>query len=128
MILKRSEGFGFSPAQRLLKPAQFREARKAGKRSFTKSFIIYTLPNGLGFNRLGITASGRVGNSVRRNRVKRLLREFFRLNSYRISPAKSLDIAVYVKRNVDIKAMNLASVEGELEKILIKNKTKTEQE
>ncbi len=106
---------------RLLNSSEFREARKCGKRSFSKNFIIYTLPNGLGTDRLGITASARVGNSVKRNRVKRLLREFFRLNRHRISPAKPLDIAVYVKRNIDIKAMNLASVEGELEKILIKN-------
>jgi len=109
-----------------LKSSDFQKARKGGKRSFTKNFIIYSLPNGLGTNRLGITASAKVGNAVKRNRVKRLLREFFRLNRQRISPLRYLDIAVYVKRNIDIKAMNLASVEGELEKILIKNTSKSE--
>jgi ribonuclease P protein component len=115
---------------RLLKPSEFREARQRGKRYFSKNFIIYVFPNGLSLNRLGITASARVGNSVKRNRVKRLLREFFRLNAHVISMkgavskegAISVDIAVYVKRNIDIKAMDLASVEGELEKIFFKDK------
>jgi len=111
---------------RILKSSEFQKARKGGIRSYTKTFIIYSLPNGLETNRLGITASARVGNAVKRNRVKRLLREFFRLNRERISPERSIDIAVYVKRNIDIKAMNLASVEGELEKILLKNTSQKE--
>jgi len=119
--LKKSEGFSFPREKRILKSAEFREVRSKGTRFYSKSFIVYTHPNGLISNRLGITASARAGNSVKRNRVKRLLREFFRLNVAKISPATPLDIAVYVKRNIDIKAMNLASVEGELAKILIKN-------
>jgi len=115
---------------RLLKSVEFREARQRGKRFYSKNFIIYVFPNGLSLNRLGITASARVGNSVKRNRVKRLLREFFRLNRRKIfikgavskEGAVSVDIAVYVKRNIDIKAMNLASVEGELAKIFFKDK------
>lgn len=105
---------------------EFREVRKKGRRFFGKNFIIYTLPNGLGRNRLGITASARVGNSVKRNRVKRLLREFFRLNTGKISPEKPVDIAVYVKRSIDIEAMSLSSVEIELKKSLIQKRTKPE--
>jgi ribonuclease P protein component len=105
---------------RLLSSREFMEVRKKGRRSFSRSFIVYTLANGLETNRLGITASARVGGAVQRNRVKRLIREFFRLNRQRISPGRSIDIAVYVKRNTDIKSMSLSSVEEELGRILIK--------
>lgn len=41
--------------------------------------VIYSLPNGLQWPRLGLTVGKRVGTAVRRNRHKRLLREAFRL-------------------------------------------------
>ncbi len=119
MILTLPHGNTFSANSRLLKSSQFQEVRKRGRRTFSKNFIIYTLPNGLGLNRLGITASARVGNSVKRNRVKRLLREFFRLNIRFISLDNSVDVAVYVKRNINIDDLNFSSVESELKKILL---------
>jgi ribonuclease P protein component len=38
------------------------------------------LANSLGYDRLGIVASRRIGGAVRRNKAKRLIREIFRLN------------------------------------------------
>jgi ribonuclease P protein component len=41
---------------------------------------MFGLPNGVGFCRLGLTVPRRVGGAVRRNRIKRALREAFRRN------------------------------------------------
>ncbi len=40
---------------------------------------VYGLPNGLGYPRLGMSVGRKVGNAVRRNRIRRLIRESFRL-------------------------------------------------
>ena len=49
-----------------------------GKYSASKYSVIYVRPNGRPFNRLGITAGKKVGNSVCRNRAKRLIRLAYR--------------------------------------------------
>ena len=43
---------------------------------------LYAKPNTVGYCRLGLTVSRKVGNAVRRNQIKRLLREAFRLTQH----------------------------------------------
>jgi ribonuclease P protein component len=43
-------------------------------------FIVIVTPSDDGRARIGVTASRKVGNAVQRNRIKRLVREFYRLN------------------------------------------------
>jgi len=61
--------------------------------------------------RLGLTVSRKVGRAVLRNRVRRVLREFFRLHQAMIR--RPLDIVVVPKRNLDPKSIDMALVEQE---------------
>jgi len=49
-----------------------------------------------GTTRLGITVTKRVGNAVKRNRIKRLCREYFRLNRNRLDG--NWDINIIAKK------------------------------
>lgn len=89
-------GRSFPKARRILRPADFERVRRRGRRFFTPSYVVYVLDNGLGVTRLGLSVSARTGGAVRRNRNKRLVREFFRLNYDRLVP--SADILVSLRR------------------------------
>ena len=66
------------------------------KRSFAnKYFIMYVSENGLSINRLGISVSKKVGNSVVRHRIARLVRESYRLNEEKFN--SGLDIVVVAR-------------------------------
>jgi len=61
--------------QRLTDPEHFRLVYREGARISDGLLILYTRGSGLSVRRLGIVAPGRLGTAVRRNRVRRRLRE-----------------------------------------------------
>ncbi len=66
------------------------------KRSFAnKYFVMYVCENGSNRNRLGISVSKKVGNSVVRHRITRLVRESYRLNEKRFN--SGLDLVVVAR-------------------------------
>lgn len=103
-MIEPARDLSFSKEDRLLKPEEFARVRKGGKRLSTRSFTLYLIMNGLGRTRLGLSVSAKVGNAVKRNRVKRLLREFFRLNTP-LFP-ESTDVLVTVKSLLHIKGLD----------------------
>ena len=48
--------------------------------------VLYARPNRVGINRVGVTVSKKLGKAVIRNRVRRRLREVYRLNESRFLP------------------------------------------
>jgi ribonuclease P protein component len=73
--------------ERLRRRGDFEIIAKEGIRKHTKNFLIIVRKNDRGFSRLGAVASKRLGKAVERNRIKRLMREFFRRNKDRLPPS-----------------------------------------
>jgi ribonuclease P protein component len=78
----------FSKNERIRNKRDYLTVYQQGVRSHSKHFTIITCRNPSGESRLGVTVSKKVGNSVKRNRIKRLLREFFRLHKAQFSPVQ----------------------------------------
>lgn len=57
----------------------FKRAYYKGKSVVKKRIVIYYRKNNLTYSRLGITVSTKVGKAVLRNRIRRLIRENYRL-------------------------------------------------
>ena len=71
---------GFTRPQRLLSSAAFNAVYSRRQRVVDDCFAVNTAPNQLGHARLGLSIGAKaVSNSVARNRVKRVVRESFRL-------------------------------------------------
>lgn len=77
---------------RLLKRGQFLTLSKQGKKVYTDCFIAIVLKGTVQTNRIGITISKKVGNAVARNRIKRIIREYFRHNKHNISGPEDINI------------------------------------
>jgi ribonuclease P protein component len=103
--------------ERILKRAEFIDINLHGKRFRTENFTIVAQPNGGDVTRLGITVSKRVGNSAKRNRVKRLIREFFRLHKHEMP--KGYDVVIIPLH--EIEAPSLSKIREELGSTLVKN-------
>jgi ribonuclease P protein component len=78
----------FRPEQRLRRPAEFQAAYASGRRFGNELLTATVRPNDGPYARLGLSIAARtVGNSVSRNRLRRLIRESFRLQQWTLPPA-----------------------------------------
>ncbi len=70
---------------------------------------MFALPNTTGHCRLGITVTRKVGSSVQRNRIKRVLRDVFRRHRAGLSPA--LDLVLNARPGAPV--VSTAAIERE---------------
>ena len=84
-------------SESLKKNHQFQFVFKNGKSYGNKYLVMYVKENGLEKNRLGIVVSKKVGNSVVRHRVTRLVRESYRLHESIFN--SGLDIVVIARQS-----------------------------
>ena len=87
--------FRFTKHMRLSQRREFEAVFAAKISRYARPLVVYGLPNRLGHNRLGLSVSRQVGNAVKRNRIKRLLRESFRLSQHDLP--SGYDLVVVVK-------------------------------
>ena len=79
----------------LKKNSDFQNVYVNGKSKANRYLVMYVAQNNLSINRLGISVSKKVGNSVVRHHLTRLIREAYRLNSNMFN--SSLDIVVIAR-------------------------------
>jgi ribonuclease P protein component len=77
-------GCTFPKAERIRKRPDFIRIQSEGRKVVTKNLLAFYLFASEGLPRMGITASRKVGGAVERNRIKRLLREAFRLGKHEL--------------------------------------------
>ena len=86
---------GIPASVRLRKPSEFQEVRRLGKRIHCGPFIFQCRLGGIQTPpRLGVIASRRVGNAVKRNYGKRIIRELFRKHAPNLPQCSELVIVL----------------------------------
>ncbi|OQY01698.1 MAG: ribonuclease P protein component [Desulfobacteraceae bacterium 4572_130] len=70
--------YSFPKTERLLRRADFLKLSRLGEKIQTRFFIALILEGITKHNRIGITVSRKVGKAVKRNRIKRIIREYYR--------------------------------------------------
>jgi ribonuclease P protein component len=74
-----SKTYKFPRSHRLQHALEFRRVYDAKSKEARGPLVIFAIPNDLPHPRLGLSVGRPVGTAVKRNRIKRLLREAFRM-------------------------------------------------
>jgi len=112
------ENTTFGKLERIHKRRDYLTVYQRGVRKHSEHFTCILCPNPSGVRRLGITVTNKVGNAVTRNRIKRLIREFYRLHKPRLPAA--LDIVIMVKYRAEPPTNH--EIQRELERLLIRTR------
>ena len=101
---------------RIRKNTEFRTVYRRGKSFSNLLLVLYIYKNGKDINRCGISVSKKVGKSVTRSRVKRLIGESYRLNNEGLRTGYDL---VFIARNPS-NGKNYKEIENALKNLLKK--------
>jgi ribonuclease P protein component len=109
--------FSFKKEDRILKRSEFQELTRFGRKLENDCLIAFIQPGRLNRPRLGITITRKVGKAAQRNRIKRLIREYFRLNRQHLNQNWDINI-IAKKKAVDLSSEKVfASLQDLFEKI-----------
>lgn len=110
-------------SESLKKNADFQFVYRKGRSVANRYLVVYVLENGMEINRLGISVSKKVGNSVVRHHLTRLIRESYRLNEEKFR--RGLDIVVILRstaKNISYKEAESALLHaGKIQKIIVED-------
>lgn len=102
---------GFYKYEHIRKNEGFKAVYKEGKTHRDTYFVLYTRAveehDSQPFAKIGFTISKKIGNAAVRNRIRRMLREVYRLNKNRVT--KSIDIVIVARtdaKGVDYKTLS----------------------
>lgn len=95
----------------------FKRLYYRGKSVACGPLVVYSRQNPYPFCRLGLTVSAKVGKAVVRNRIRRLIRESYRLMEDRVR--NSMDIVVVARSSAA--SADFAAVKSALESALVKS-------
>lgn len=106
-------------SESLKKNKDFQIVYRLGKSYANKYLVLYVMKNNTGKNRIGISVSKKVGNSVVRHHLTRLIRESYRLQEEYFQCGYDLIVVVRVgAKEVTYKEMESALIHlGKLHKI-----------
>ncbi len=95
LLLRKTMVFSES----LRKNADFQSVYRKGRSLANRYLVMYILENGTNCNRIGISVSKKVGNSIVRHRTKRLVKEAYRLHEDMFQ--HGLDIVVVIRQSAN---------------------------
>lgn len=105
---------------------EFQKIYREGRFAVSKALTVYMRPNFLNVNRIGITVSKKYGKSVKRNRIRRLIRESYTLLKDNLRTG--YDFVIVARRVEDADSSELKQVYKEMRflmkrlNVLIENK------
>lgn len=123
----REQNYKFTKKERLRLTNDFKKVYDRGKAYHSKKLVLFVLHTSNSMRRIGFVAGKKVGKAVKRNKVKRLLREVYRLNKNRL--ISGLDLVIVAKK--DSAELGFKEIEGEVLRLykkagLVKSENKEE--
>ncbi len=98
-------------SSRLRKRTEFLAVQERGTKAQAPHLVALARPNGLGYRRLGVTVSSKLGGAVIRNRVKRRFRELFRRRRGLLP--ESVDVVLIGRRGAETQPFEVIEREFE---------------
>lgn len=97
---------------------EFKNVLTKGRYFINSQVIVYIKQNNLNYNRVGIAIGSKVCNAVKRNHIKRLIRESYR--KFEKELFKSYDIVIMWNKKTDISKVSYYRIYNNIEKSFIK--------